>query len=186
MFRASSIIHSPPLTTPPRRGNAPAALFYEDPAWGIICIALHYTLRASSGHGEEWKEMEEQVGVLIVTRHSALRALASHKLRRHGHAVPYGVPGRAAPCGYCGSLVPTPVMALARTLRRMSLSPPPSPLLFPAKSQDQCRTTKFPTLFRSKSALSLMQAGDQQIVVMHFESCCILRSLGLLPIKSQK
>jgi hypothetical protein len=67
-------------------------------------------------------EMEEQAGVLIVTRrHSARRALASHKMRSHGHTLLYGLPGRAAPCGYCGSLVPTPVMASAPTLRRKSV-----------------------------------------------------------------
>jgi hypothetical protein len=58
--------------------------------------------------------MEEQTGVLIVTRHSALRALASHKMRKLGHAVLYDVPRSASPCGFCTSLVPTPVMALVR------------------------------------------------------------------------
>jgi hypothetical protein len=83
IFRASSTIHSSPLKTPQRRGNVPAALSYEDPARTITCITLNYTLRkASLYHREEWREIEEQTGVL------------------------YGVPGRSAP-GYCGSLVPT-------------------------------------------------------------------------------
>jgi hypothetical protein len=86
LFRASNTVHSSflaPSTSPPPRGklgNAPAALFYEDPARTIICIALHYTdttaKRASLDTGE-WREMEEQARVLLVTRPSALLVLAT-------------------------------------------------------------------------------------------------------------
>jgi hypothetical protein len=89
IFRASTIDNSS-LTTSPRRGNAPAAILYKCPTQTITCIALHYTIRrASLDCREERRDMEEQAGVLIITGHSALRALASHKMRRHGHTVLY-------------------------------------------------------------------------------------------------
>lgn len=87
LFRASSTTHGSfiiPPTSP--QGDAPATLFYEDPARTIICIALHYTdtaaKRASLDSGE-WREMEEQARVLLVTRPSALIVLAAAAQNAH-------------------------------------------------------------------------------------------------------
>ncbi|KAH9993564.1 hypothetical protein BJV77DRAFT_350632 [Russula vinacea] len=76
LFRASSAVHSPSTIPPP----APrAALFYEDPARTITCIALHYTPAESAVSLDpgEWREPEEQARTLLVTRHSALLTLAA-------------------------------------------------------------------------------------------------------------
>ena len=56
---------------------SPAALFYEDPARVITCIALHYTTKRANPNNEEWIAPEERARVLLVTRRTALRALAA-------------------------------------------------------------------------------------------------------------
>lgn len=85
LFRASSAVHSPSTIPPP----APrAALFYEDPARTITCIALHYTPAESAASLDpgEWREPEEQARTLLVTRHSALLTLAAAAAAQNAQA----------------------------------------------------------------------------------------------------
>ena len=79
LYRASTT--RCPSTSPPR-GNAPSQIrpspalpFYDDPARGIICIALHYTVEATE-EGDDY-DIEEHTRVLLVARRAALHDLAA-------------------------------------------------------------------------------------------------------------
>jgi hypothetical protein len=73
---------APPLASRTRSSyssfpSTPAALFYEDPERTITCIALHYTTETKSWNNDDWFYPEECARVVLVTRRSALCALAA-------------------------------------------------------------------------------------------------------------
>jgi len=124
LFRASNTVHSSfiaPSTSPPPRGDAPAALFFKRKSSADHNLHRYNSYESKSGY----RRMERNGRTSThTTRHTSHRASRTEQCRTKcagalAHAMAYLEQQRRV---YCGSLSPAPTMTLGRMLRRMSIS----------------------------------------------------------------